>query len=90
MPNTCLLPPPPTRHKTYLSAYAAPPQIYLTCGFNRWTHKKPVGPLALVPPDIMPVYDDQGHLLDDGVQSGSPTHWRVSERGVGGGGARVV
>ncbi len=55
-------------------------QIFLTCGFNRWTHASPVGPLPMLPPDVLPTFDDKGNELTPYLmRSGSPTHWRVSE-----------
>ncbi len=53
--------------------------MHLTCGFNRWTHQSPLGPLPMLPPDVPAQYDELGNEVAPAlVRSGSPTHWKVS------------
>lgn len=54
-------------------------QIFLQCGFNRWSHRSPVGPLPMLPPDVFPTFDNEGNEITPYlVRSGSPTHWKAT------------
>ncbi|KAF5835336.1 hypothetical protein DUNSADRAFT_7568 [Dunaliella salina] len=54
-------------------------QIYLIGGWNRWSHRLSIGPMAMIPPDTPPQYNEAGQVVaPPKPSSGRETHWKAT------------
>uniref|UniRef100_A0A7S3R3Z4 starch synthase n=1 Tax=Dunaliella tertiolecta TaxID=3047 RepID=A0A7S3R3Z4_DUNTE len=54
-------------------------QIYLIGGWNRWSHRLSIGPMAMIPPDTPAQYNEAGQVVVPATpSSGRETHWKAT------------